>query len=93
MKIAQMRKSIYSLTPLMKMLAACNSRYLDFISTIEDNQVGTKKLEKISKPVTENNRNYKGFNFFNDIDLKLFEILIRGEFNISGFQNREIRNS
>jgi len=91
MKTAPMRKSIYSLTPLRKILAACNSRYLDFISTIEDNQVGTKKLDKISKPVTENNRNYKGFNFFNQIDLKLFEIIVRGEFNIYGFQNREIR--
>lgn len=91
MKTAPMRKSIYSLTPLRKILAACNSRYLDFISTIEDNQVGTKKLEKISKQVTENNRNYKGFNFFDQIDLKLFEIIVRGEFNISGFQNKDIR--
>ena len=91
MKNAQMRKSIYSLNPLIKKLAACNSRYIDFISTIEDNQVGTKKLEKISKPVTKNNRNYKGFNFFDEIDLKLFEIIVRGEFNISGFQNKEIR--
>ena len=91
MKIAAMRKSIYSFIPLMKILYSCNFRYLDFISTIEDNQVGTKKLEKISKPVTKNNRKYKGFNFFDKIDLRLFEVIVRGEFNIFGFQNRDIR--
>jgi len=91
MKMAAMRKSIYSFVPLMKIMYASNFRYLDFISTIEDNHAGTKRLEKISKTLKDNNRNYKGFNFFDKKDLNLFEIIIRGEFNISGFQNKDIR--
>ena len=63
---AEMKKTIYSLDPLRELLLAANRRYLEFISTIEDDRVGTGKLNKI-------------------------ESLARGEFNINGFQNKDLR--
>ena len=48
-------------------------------------------LSQLSKSVKKNNRNYKGFNFFDSEDLKLMLIIARGEFNISGFQNKNIQ--
>ena len=42
-------------------------------------------------PAEENDRNYRGFNFFDPQDEKLFESLVSGEFNISGFQNKDLR--
>ena len=86
-----MKKTIYSLDPLRELLLAANRRYLEFISTIEDDKAGTDKLNKISQPAEENDRNYRGFNFFDPQDEKLFESLGRGEFNISGFQNKDLR--
>ena len=50
-----------------------------------------KKLTKLSNRIVKNERPYKGFSFFSDDDQKLFEIISRGEFNISGFQNKNIR--
>ena len=50
-----------------------------------------KKVNKLSNRIVKNERSYKGFNFFSDDDQKLFEIISRGEFNISGFQNKNIR--
>lgn len=88
---APMKKTIYSLAPLRELLLASNRRYLEFISAIEDDKAGTGKLNKISQPVVDNDRNYRGFNFFDPQDQKLFESLGRGEFNISGFQNRDLR--
>ena len=41
--------------------------------------------------MAENERNYRGFNFFDPRDEELFETLGRGEFNISGFQNKDLR--
>ena len=70
---------------------AANRRYLQFISAIEDTSTGTDNLNKITQPVTKNHRSYKGFNFFNQDDQMLFETLARGEFNISGFQNKHLR--
>jgi hypothetical protein len=88
---AEMKKSIYSLAPLRELLLAANRRYLEFISTIEDDTAGTDKLNKISRPVEENDRNYRGFNFFDPEDEELFQSLGSGEFNISGFQNKDLR--
>jgi hypothetical protein len=88
---AEMKKTIYSLAPLRELLLAANRRYLEFISTIEDDKAGTDKLNKISQPVEEKDRSYRGFNFFDPEDEELFESLGSGQFNISGFQNRDLR--
>jgi len=88
---AEMKKTIYSLAPLRELLLAANRRYLEFISAIEDDKAGTDKLHKIAQPVAENDRNYRGFNFFDSRDEELFESLGSGEFNISGFQNKDLR--
>ena len=81
----------YSLVNLEKLLFQSNTRYLEFISSIEDYHSGTKSLIKVSDPVIVEGRKYSGFNFFKDDDLKLFEIIESGEFNISGFQNKHVR--
>jgi hypothetical protein len=91
MKHATMKKSTYSLPALRELIGAANQRYLEFISTIEDPTVGIKELEKISKPIVDAQRSYCGFNLFHGEDLRLFEGIVRGEFNICGFQNRSLR--
>jgi len=91
LKYADMRKTIYSLPALRELLRAANRRYLEFLSAIEDDTAGTDKLNKISRAVEESGRSYRGFNFFSDDDQELFESLLRGEFNISGFQSRNLR--
>src|SRR5438132_7620354 len=47
---AEMKKSIYSLAPLRELLLAANRRYLEFISTIEDDKVGTDKSTSFPSP-------------------------------------------
>ncbi len=91
MKVAHMKKGIYSLVPLKNIVSRSNQRYLEFISTLDDNRVGSVNLNKISKNVTEKNHTYKGFNFFNDDDQQVFLAIVRGEFNIRGFQNKNLR--
>ena len=91
MKWAQMKKSIYSLPALRVTMAAANRRYLEFISALDDSSAGSRHLNKVSKTIVENDRSYRGFNFFDDEDQNLFEALARGEFNISGMRNRDLR--
>jgi len=89
-KEASMKKNIYSLKPLREIVAASNNRYLEFISAIDDNTIGHKKLEKATEVVTKENRNYKGLNFFNKPDKKIVLTLARGEFNIYGFRSKDL---
>jgi hypothetical protein len=92
MKVAPVKKSIYSLPALLGLMQAANCRYLEFISAIDDPTSAIRDLEKISKPIQDGERSWRGFNLFHGDDLDLFRAITCGEFNISGFQNRNIRN-
>src|SRR3954466_15540844 len=91
MKLAPMKKSIYSLPDLMGLLDDSNRRYLDFLGTLDDPTAGVKRLEKISEPVQDDGRRHRGFNLFAGDDLDLFQAISRGQFTISGFRNRDLR--
>jgi hypothetical protein len=92
MKLADLKKSIYSLFPdLASVSLAANNRYIQFLSAIDDPTPGLKALSKISESVEEREHRYRGFNLFDDEDQSLFEILCRGEFFIHGFRNRSLR--
>ena len=91
MKVAHAKKSIYSLPALRELMSDANHRYLEFISTMEEPTSGAKNLNKLSQRVREGEHTYRGFNLFDCEDLALFEALLRGEFNISGFTSRRLR--
>ena len=90
-KVAPVLKNIYSLFPLAGLLKAVNRRYLEFISTFDDPTKGIRNLNKVTRDVEVENRNYKGLNFFSTVDLKLLHVLSKGELNINGLRNQYIR--
>jgi len=89
--IAVMKKNIYSLFPLIRLLKAANHRYLEFVSSFPDPGDGLRKLSTISKTVDSGERTYKGFNFFDAEDQDLLTVIARGEFNINGFRNGSLQ--
>ena len=91
MQYASLKKNIYSLTLLSLLFKASNKRYLEFISAFDNKEIGRKRLEKVSQSKKVNNRNYKGFNLFSKEDIALLLTVLRGEYNISGFRNKDIR--
>lgn len=88
---ASVKKNIFSLSVLSAIMRAANRRYLEFISAIEDNSIGKQKLQKITSPKVENDRTYKGFNFFEKTDQNVLVHLTSGEFNISGFRSKDLK--
>jgi len=89
--LAPLRKSIYSLPVLRDLMRAAAQRYLDFLGAIDDPQPGLRALDKIARPVREDDRSHRGFNLFHGDDLNLFQAIVRGEFTISGFQARQLQ--
>ena len=81
-----------SLGDLRGLMAAANRRYLEFISALEDPSGGTKALQKVAAPASENGRNYRGFNFFSTDDDIVLSAILRGEFTISGLRNKDLRS-
>jgi predicted transcriptional regulator len=91
--MASLKKNIYSLTFLTDNLKSANRRYLEFISAFDNKEVGRKRLENVTSSKIENNRNYKGFNFFSNDDLTILMAIVRGEFNINGFRNKNLQKA
>ena len=91
LKLAPMRKTIYSLPVLGHCLAACNRRYLTFLAALEDLTPGLEQAEQLAEPVREHERSYRGFNLFARSDLELFLALARGEWCLRGFGNADLR--
>jgi DNA-binding MarR family transcriptional regulator len=89
--MAALKKNIYSLSFLSDNLKASNKRYLEFISAFDNKEVGRKRLEKVTSSKIENNRTYKGFNFFSNDDLAILMAIAHGEFNINGFRNKNLQ--
>jgi hypothetical protein len=73
---------------LVELMRAANRRYLEFIWTLDNPSSWIKVLEKIAAAVRQGERSLRGFNLFAGDDLDLFQTLLRGEFNISSFQNK-----
>jgi hypothetical protein len=90
-KLAAIPKSIYSLPDLTVIMKSACSRYISFIAAIDDPTNAIKAVEKVSSATKEGDKTYRGFNFFNSDDLNLFLAVVKGEFNISGFSNRNLR--
>jgi len=88
---APMKKTIYSLPALQESLLAANRRYLKFISEVETPEVGVQKLQQLTETKEENDHRYKGFNLLAEEDASVFRVLVRGEFFISGFTNKDLR--
>ena len=91
MKLAPMRKTIYSLGIVAELFGAANRRYLKFLSALDDQTTGVAHVERISRPVRKAGRNHRGFNLFCGDDLDLIIALIRGEHTITGLRNSDLR--
>ena len=90
-KLAPVKKYIYSLKPLAQIMYHCNKRYVEFIAAFDHPNIGKKRLQKVTKDSKVNNRNYKGFNFFNKDDERIFKAIADGSFIMNGFRNKNLK--
>jgi hypothetical protein len=90
-KTANMRKTIHSLPDLSELMRSCNRRYLEFLSAIDDPTNGIKRLNKISRPVREAGRSYRGFNLFSADDEAVFRAIAQGGIQSFGIRNCGLR--
>jgi hypothetical protein len=90
-QIAPVKKSIYSLFDLTGVFKNACNRYLEFISSFDDPTDGLKKLDRVTETVTENDKSYKGFNFFSKDDEKILLAVADGKFTLKGITNKALR--
>jgi hypothetical protein len=89
-KMAPVKKSIYSLFDLVSLFKRACYRYLETISSFDDPSDGLKKLSMATETIQENNRKYRGLNFFSEADKKILLAVADPKF-VSGMRNKHLR--
>jgi hypothetical protein len=90
-KLAPLRKSIYSLADLRRLMSGANDRYLAFMACLDNPDAGEQALAKMAAPAKVKGRSFRGFDLFLDPDYRLFLTLARGEWSIRGFRAADLR--
>ena len=88
--LAPLKKTIYSLIDLQQILYACNRRYLEHLSALDDFSAGVRALDRLTKPHTFDNKTVKGINFFDPLDSSLLHALQNPRTNIAGVRRADL---
>ena len=90
-ELAPLKKSIYSIIDLREILLGCNSRYLEFLSSLDDDEDGHRALQQLTEPKTDHGIKVRGFNFFDVTEQDLLLAIQRPEFNIHGLRRADLK--
>jgi hypothetical protein len=89
----KLRKGVVDVEPRAQLCQEINERHADFLAAVTDNEPVGKLVEAISVPVHWRGRRARGLNPLASGDVKLLEIISRGDFLIHGFRNRDVREA
>jgi hypothetical protein len=90
--LAPLKKTIYSLIDLRQILHACNRRYLEHLSALDDFSAGVRALDRLRKPRTVDDKTVKGINFFDPTDNALLHALQNPRINIAGIRRADLHS-
>lgn len=87
-----LRKSIADLGRRAEVSQKANERYLDALAQVDATATVAELTRSIQRPTTWKGRRVRALRPFEEDDSRLLEAINRGEFVISGFRNRDLRN-
>ena len=90
-KLRKLRKGVVDLPRRAAVSHAANKRYLESLAAVETSTPLGAALDRISQPVTLSGHRCRGLHPLVGDDARLAEYLLRGEFAINGFRNRDLR--
>lgn len=86
-----LRKGVVDMSRRAEVSQAANSRYLTALGALNDQTPLGKVADLVSRPVLHDGRRARGLNPLTGEDARIAEVLLRGEFSINGFRNRDVR--
>jgi len=70
---------------------AANTRYLEALSAVDADTPLAQVLDQVCRPVFVGERRFRGLRPFDADEVRLLETVSRGEFEIAGFRNQDLR--
>ena len=89
--LRKMRKGVVELPARSKVSQSANGRYLDALAEVESDKPLHRVLDKLSQAVIKNGHRSRGLHPLVGTDAALAVELLRGEFSINGFRNKDVR--
>ena len=87
-----MRKGVADIARRVELSRAANERYLEALSLVGEPTVTHQLLDPISKRVLRKGRPYRPLRPISLEDAALFRVVLRGEFMVQGFRNRDLQD-
>ena len=88
-----LRKTVADLPRRARLSQSANERYLEALSTITADTPLSELTDKLCQRVEVNGRRHRGLRPLDPDDVQLLQAVSLGEFFITGFRNRDIRQS
>ena len=86
-----MCKGVGNLHHYQRHALACNQRYLEALTPVNDPTPGYEDLKTLTEPKREDGRSSAGFNPARQEDTRLFAAVLAGDHIGKGFRNRDVR--
>src|SRR5207245_186288 len=87
----RLRKGVSDLPRRAQISQAANTRYLEALSTVDHPESLQTTTRPLSRPVTWKGRRVRALNPLGPDDSRVLLAISRGEFQINGFRNRDLR--
>jgi hypothetical protein len=92
MRWIPMRKGIADIPRRVELSRGANERYLQALSVVGEAVPAREVLDPISTPVVRQGRPYRPLRPIGRDDADMFRVILRGEFLVQGFRNRDLRH-
>jgi hypothetical protein len=86
-----LRKGVADLPRRVEICRAANGRYLEALAVVNRPSPTCEVLDPVSRPVVRESRPYRPLRPISCKDAEVFQIILRGEFSIQGFRNKDLR--
>jgi hypothetical protein len=86
-----LRKGVADLHRRAEVSQKANERYLESMATVEAETPLGEAMRDICQPTTWQGRRVRGLEPFTEPDMQLLNAVMRGEFALNGFRNRDLR--
>jgi hypothetical protein len=87
----KLRKGVVDLPRRTQISQGANTRYLAALAAVDAQTPLGNVADAVSTAVTKDGRRARGLNLLTGEDARVAAILLRGEFSINGFRNRDVR--
>lgn len=90
-KLRTLRKGVVDLPCRANISQAANQRYLESLAAVDAPIPLSQTIERLAQPVKRDDGRARGLHPLTGMDATLVEHMLRGEFAINGFRNRDLR--